>query len=247
MRMDIGNFPELDYACEEAINTLCTNLSFCGSKQKRIMVTSSRAHEGKTFIAMQLMRALAKLGKKVVLVDADLRRSVLNTHYNLEVMRGYGDGLANYLAGMCEAEQIVYMTDIYNARIIPVGRTVSNSLALLSDGRFGQLMESLSQTYDVVIVDAPPVGIVIDAAEIAKCCTGILLVVQYKETHRKELLDVKAQVEQTGCPILGAVLNNVSFDSYSSKKYYNKYYYSHYASDYYKPTKRTRAMPIEPK
>ncbi len=237
VKLGFANFPELDYACEEAIHTLCTNLSFCGEKEKRIMITSSRAHEGKSFIAMNLMRAMARLGKKVALVDADLRRSEIMMRYEAELLRGSGNGLANYLAGMCDMDEIVYMTDIYGGRIVPVGRRVSNSLALLTGGRFEKLMNALSETFDVVIVDAPPVGLVIDAAEIAKCCTGTLFVVQYNETRRRELIEARQQIERTGCEILGTVLNSVSFDSYSSKKYYNKYYYSHYSSSYYQPDK----------
>ena len=81
--------------------------------------------------------------------------------------------------------------------------------------------------FDYVIIDAPPVGTVIDAAEIAKYCDGTLVVVNYNTVHRQELIDVREQLEQTGCPILGAVLNMVEMDSFASKKYYYKshYYY----------------------
>ena len=83
------------------------------------------------------------------------------------------------------------------------------------------------------MVDAPPVGVIIDAAQIARHCDGTLIVVQYNSVSRRELLSVKNQVESTGCEILGAVLNDVAFDTLSSKKYYNKSYYSHYYSGYY--------------
>lgn len=237
-RMQIKNFPELDYACEEAINTLCTNLSFYGDKQKCVMITSCHANEGKTFISMNLMRSLAKLGKSVVLVDADLRRSVINSRYEVEVQKC--KGLANYLAGMCEADDIINITNIYDGRLISVGRQVSNSLSLLSGDRFPKLIDELTKNFDIVLIDAPPVGVVIDAAEIAKCCTGTLFVIQYNETRRKELQDANRQIERTGCPVLGAVLNGVSFNSYSSKKYYNKYYYSNYNSEYRKQDKHVR-------
>ena len=80
-----------------------------------------------------------------------------------------------------------------------------------------------------MLVDAPPVGAVIDAAEIAKSCDGILIVVAYNSVRRKELADAVQQLRQTGCPILGTVLNRVEFDSYMSKKYYYK---SHYYGNY---------------
>ena len=85
-----------------------------------------------------------------------------------------------------------------------------------------------------MLVDAPPVGMIIDAAEIAKSCDGVVFVINYNSVSRREMLEAKKQIERTGCQILGAVLNNVSFDTIASKKYYYKSYYNaHYESDYY--------------
>ena len=88
---------------------------------------------------------------------------------------------------------------------------------------------------DYVLVDAAPVGVVIDAAEIAKSCDGTLIAVQYNDVRRQELLDVKQQIEQSGCPILGTVLNQVDYDSYLSRKYYYRTYGKYgYYNRYYK-------------
>lgn len=156
----------LDYAGTEAINTLCTNLSFTGKDTKVIMMTSCQASEGKTFVSVNLMRTLAQLGKSVVLVDADLRKSIMNTRFDVRLPQN-AQGLAHYLAGMCPQEAILYDTNIKNAFYIPVGRTVSNSLALLSTPLLGELFRVLSSNVDYVIVDSPPIGTVIDPAEIA--------------------------------------------------------------------------------
>lgn len=82
--LTIGHFPPLSYACGEAINTLCTNLSFSGENIRKIMVTSCHAAEGKSYISMNIMRTMAKFGKSVVLVDADLRRSMISAKYSLQ-------------------------------------------------------------------------------------------------------------------------------------------------------------------
>ena len=227
--LKIGRFPRLDYAGGEAINTLCTNLAFTGENVKKIMVTSCHAAEGKSHLSMNMMRTLAKLGKSVVLVDMDLRRSVIDARFDLQ----YADlenrpGLAHLLAGRAEAERVIYQTNIPGAYMIPVGREVSNPLPLLNSERLGKLLDMLAQQADYVIVDAPPVGLVIDAAQIAKSCDGTLIVVGYNSVHRQELIHAKEQIEQTGCPILGAVLNQVEYDDYMSRKYYNKSYYSSY-------------------
>lgn len=235
--LTICRFPALSYACSEAINTLCTNLSFTGENMKRIMITSSHAAEGKSFLAMNVMRTMARLGKSVVLVDADLRRSAIMAHYGVqgENEKEPVKGLSHFLAGMVSEDEILYHTGIEGAYMIPVGRAVSNPLPLLVSPRFGELLERLARQVDYVIVDAPPLGAVIDAAEIAKACDGSLIVVGSNAVHKRELIGVKEQLEQTGCPILGTVLNQVEFDNYMSRKYYyyKSYGYKKYGSYYY--------------
>ena len=239
--LELNRFKPLTYACTEAINTLCTNLTFAGDNTKVIMFTSCQASEGKSFMTMNVMRTFASLGHKVVLVDADLRRSQIASRYGAKITSGQGMGLAHYLAGMCDAGEVLYQTNLPNAYMVPLGREVSNSLSLLSNDRLPRLLKLLRERFDYVIVDAPPVGVIIDAAEIAKCCDGTVIAVKYNNVSRRELTDVKNQIERTGCPILGVALNSVSFDSLSSKHYYHKSYYTHYESDYYKPTTQKKA------
>ena len=190
------------------------------------MVTSCHASEGKSFVSMNIMRTMARLGKTVALVDADLRRSMITSQYELEFENNdEAWGLSHWLAGMAEEEQIIYPTNISGAYIIPVGREVSNPLPLLVSPRFDSLLANLAQQVDYVIVDAPPLGAVIDAAEISKSCDGALIVVNHNSVRRQELLSVKEQLEQAGSPILGTVLNMVPFDNYLGRKYYYKSYY----------------------
>lgn len=226
----IGHFPPLGYAGNEAINTLCTNLSYSGRNVRKVMLTSCHASEGKSRTSMNIMRTMARLGKTVVLIDADLRRSVINSKYQMqfEGNESHPAGLANLLAGMSGIDEVLYRTNIDGAYFVPIGRTVSNPLPLLVTQQFGELLDYLAQNVDMVLVDAPPLGLVIDAAEIAKSCDGTLLVVDYNMVRRQELIDVRDQLEQTGCPILGTVLNRVEYDNYLSRKYYYKSYYSNY-------------------
>ncbi|NLF26714.1 MAG: CpsD/CapB family tyrosine-protein kinase [Clostridiales bacterium] len=235
--MQFKRFEKLDYAGNEAINTLCTNLSFAGSEVKRIMFTSAHVAEGKSFLAMQVMRTIGKMGRSVVLVDADLRRSVLVSRYGAQA-EGEAQGLAHFLAGLTEMENIVYRTNLPGACLIPIGRDVANPLPLLNSNRFPVLLDRLAQAFDVVLIDSPPVGMVIDAAQIAKHCDGVVFAVEFNSTRRHELKEARHQIEQSGCPILGCVINKVSFDSYSAKRYYNKTYYSHYNSEYHRKPER---------
>ncbi len=226
--LTINRFPPLTYQCAEAVNMLCTNISFSGANVKKILVTSCHQSEGKSFLTMNIMRTMSGLGKRVVLVDADLRRSAITTRYGLQFTEAKPLGLSHFLAGMADESMVVYATNIPGAYMIPVGRKVSNSLPLLNSDRFQSLLNSLNNQFDYVLVDAPPIGLVIDAAQIAKYCDGTLLVVGYNAVRRQELIDAKAQIDQTGCPILGTVLNQTAYDNYLSKKYSYKSYYSHY-------------------
>ena len=194
-----GNL-NLDYAGSEAFNTVCSNLTFSGKNIKKIVVTSCEPNDGKSFVAIQVAANMARRGKRVLLMDADLRLSVMNAHYEIQ-LSGAGYGLAHILSGQCMLEDAMYET------------------------------RSLGETFDLVIIDAPPVGLVIDAAEIAKSCDGSVLVLEYAKTHRRALAEAKQQMERTGTPILGCILNKVAMDRLSTKKYYSyggRYGYSKY-------------------
>ncbi len=227
--LSIKIFSPLSYAGAEAVNMLCTNLSFSGENVKKIMLTSCHASEGKSYLSMNIMRTMAKLGKSVVLVDADLRRSMIVQKYGIQFnAEEQADGLSHFLAGMADESSVIYETDITGAYMVPVGRKVSNSLPLLNSARFQRLLDDLADQFDYVIIDAPPIGMVIDAAQIAKFCDGTVLVVGYNTVRRQELIDARDQIAQTGCPILGTVMNMTEYDNYLSKKYSYKSYYSHY-------------------
>ena len=232
-QLKITKFPELDYAGSEAFNTLSTNLSFAGETVKKIMITSCHASEGKSYLSMNLMRTLAQRGMKVALVDADLRRSNIVSRLRMET-DGEMLGLAHYLAGHCNLDDCIYETNLYGACIMPAGRDITSPMTLIDTPYFGEMLDHLATQFDLVLVDTPPVGMVIDAAEIGRRCDGCVLIVNYNTTRRRELVEAKNQMEQSGCPVLGCVINKVTFDTLSAKKYYNKGYYNHYyKSGYY--------------
>ena len=223
----------LDYAGEEALNTICTNLAFSGRNLRKIVFTSNLQSEGKSWMAMHVLANLAQRGRKVGLVDADMCRSFLMQRYKMET-EGEVFGLAHYLTGQCELEDAIYETNLDGACLIPAGRDVTNPVSLVDTPFFKQMLDTLSEKFDMVIVDTPPIGMVIDAAEIAASCDGTVLVLDYNKTRIREIRECKRQMEQSGTPVLGCIINKVSFASLSAKKYYNKSYYSHYRSGYYR-------------
>ena len=172
----IGRIEVLDYAGTEALNAICSNLSFAGRNLRKILLTSATEGEGKSFLTMQIAQNLAKRGKSVCVVDADLRRSFMTKRYEMTT-NGEWVGLAHYLAGFNDLDDVIYQTNLYQICMIPVGRDVSNPVPLLDTPNFAEMLNTLAENFDLVLVDAPPVGLVIDAAEIAQNCDGAVFVV----------------------------------------------------------------------
>lgn len=233
--LEFSNFPQLDYVCNEAMNTLCTNLSYCGKDIRKIMITSRYAGEGKSYISINLLRTFSQLGKKIVLVDTDLRASGIQSDYQLRYSTQEHYGLSEYLSGICNLKEAIYQTNFPNAYMIPAGHEAPNPLQLLDTQAMSDLIEQLGEQFDVVLVDTPPAGVLVDAVALAKFCDGVLLVVGYCKGKQQEIGDVVENIKQTGCKVLGAVLNGVKFNSMSNRHHYysSERYASHYNKRYY--------------
>ncbi len=230
-KVDITNFPSLDYSANEAMNTLCTNLSYCGDDIQVVLFTSRYEQEGKSAITMNVMRSLASFGKRVVLIDSDLRCSTLARRYKFAYEQERPQGLAPYLAGMCALDEALYETNLPNAYIIPAGREVLNSLQLLTSPRYGMMIETLRQTADVILIDTPPVGVIVDALELAKYSDGVVIVVEYNKGRKQEIGEIVSSLTKAGSKVLGAVMNGVDLDSFRNRTYY---YRSERYSSYYR-------------
>jgi capsular exopolysaccharide synthesis family protein len=215
-----------DYFYEEAIKTLRTNLQFSGKSNKVVLLTSVHSNEGKSDISFNLAVELGKAGKKVLLIDADIRKSVYKSRYSIKEET---QGLSQYLSGQVEQiDQVVCKTNYDNLYMILAGPYAPNPTEMLGDEQFGQLLKAARQVFEYVIVDTPPLGTVVDAAVIAQYCDGALMVIESDSTSYRACQKVKNQLERSGCKILGAVLNKVSSKGRSS--YYSRYgrYYGAY-------------------
>ena len=211
-----------DYRTNEAYKTLRTNLEFSGADKKAIVLTSSTPNEGKSTVSLGLALSLSESGKRVLLVDADLRKSVLmGRHKVTESVKG----LSHYLSGQAQLSDVICGTQEDNMFVIFAGIIPPNPSELLGSERFAELIRRTKNDYDYVIVDAPPLGSVIDAAVIAKACDASVLVVAANTVSYKFIRTVKSQLEKTECPILGVVLNKVNM---KQNRYYGKYYGNYY-------------------
>ena len=215
-----------DYFYEEAIKTLRTNIQFAGMDIKTITVTSCYPNEGKSDIAFQLAKEIGNMNKKVLFVDADIRKSSMVSRYQVKQKV---TGLSQYLSGQAGRNEIFYNTNFPNLDIIFAGPLAPNPSELLEQVSFEALMEFERSFYDYVIVDTPPVGNLIDAAVVAKQCDGAILVIESGLVSRRVAEKAKDQLEKSGCRVLGAVLNKVDVrkDRYYSR-YNSKYSYYYY-------------------
>lgn len=204
-----------DYVSNEAFKALRTNLLFSGSDVKTILVTSSNEDEGKSTISTELSKSLADAGKKTLFIDADMRKSVILK--NNDSVKG----LSELLLDMCSVEDVIFTTQNENFDVMFSGHFPPNPVEILGGEKLGILLNNLKEKYDYIILDTPPVGMVIDAAVIASHCDGALLIIASRKTSRKAAKEAKEQIERSGCRILGAVINEVDK---SSSSYGNKYY-----------------------
>lgn len=214
-----------DYLTNESFKTLRTNILFSGADVKTIVITSSRENEGKSTISAELAKSLAETDKRTLLIDADMRKSVL-LRRNSTLQNFYG--LSEFLSGQSELDSTLYNTQNPNFDVIFSGHFPPNPVELLGSKRFKKLLSDAKEVYDYVIIDSPPLGSVIDAAVIASSCDSAAIVITPGKITVKECSDVKEQLEKSGCKILGAILNDVYANrtKYNKKYNYQKYEYS---------------------
>lgn len=219
---------EGNYFYKEAMKTLRTNLQFSGKNYKTIVVTSAQPGEGKSNICFHLAVEMAKTGKKVLLVDADMRRSSYLSRYEIPEKV---NGLSQYLSGQVEKlNELVCRTNYENMYMILSGPYAPNPTEMLGDAQFEEMLKATRQVYDYVFVDAPPLGPIIDAAVIGQFCDGALMVIESDTVSYRACQKIKNQLEKSGCRWLGAVLNKV--DTKGSRYYGSRY--GRYSYDKYK-------------
>lgn len=210
---------DLTFQTSEAIKMLRANIQFSGYGLNTIAVTSCYANEGKSFVAFELARSLADLGERALLLDCDIRNSVLQS--KLGVVERM-PGLSDFLVGKAQIGDILCKTNQPHLHIIFAGSVSPNPAELLSEELFEHLCEALKKKYDYIIMDTAPLGLVIDAAIVAKQCDGTIFVIKAGNTERKQALQIKARLEAARIRILGVVLNEVEEkqDNYKHYGYY---------------------------
>ena len=224
---------ELPYQITEQIKYIRANIQFCGDEKKVILFTSTTASEGKSSLTLELAQSMAELGKRVLLVDADLRRSTLKSKVaNREAVRL---GLSHYLSGLANLDESLCVTDEPVMYMLLAGPVPPNPAELLAGRRLDALLDWGRKQFDYILVDTAPLGTVSDAALLARKCDGAVVVIEAAKIPYRAVQGVVQQLRDANCPVLGAVLSKV--ENASSRNYkYTKYADQYTADD--KSTKK---------
>lgn len=207
---------------EEYYNALRTNIQLSGDNLKVITISSVEPNEGKSTTSTNIALAFARAGYKTLLIDADIRNSVMSGVFK---SRERITGLTDYLAGTQDLSNGLCETNVENLFMIQSGAVSPNPTALLQSTNFELMIETLRKYFDYIIVDTAPIGVVIDAAIIVQKCDASILVTETGRTKRRDIQKAKVQLEQTGVPFLGVILNkfDVKREKYGSYGTYGSY------------------------
>lgn len=212
---------ELTFAASEAYKLLRTNLMFFSPEEngRVIGITSSTVGEGKSTTSINLAYALAESGKKVVLIECDMRRPTIARRLRFDG----SPGLSNLIVGRAAPSDVLRTSTIHeNLSVIPAGDIPPNPSELLGSERMRMTIESLAADYEFVLIDLPPVTAVSDALVAASLLDGILVVVRQGICTRHALHETMRQLQVVSDKILGFVYTCAGDEK---KGYYNKRYY----------------------
>jgi len=212
----------------EALRSLRTSLHFAMMEAKNniIAISGPSPGVGKSFISVNLASVLAQSGKKVLIIDADMRKGYLQTQFGLK----WDDGLSDYLSGRLNLEQVTKTTKVEGLNLITRGQIPPNPSELLMHSNFSKLVEEVSNAYDIVIIDTPPILAVTDPAIVSAHTGTTLLVARFGQNHLREIELTRSRFEQNGIDVKGLVLNDVVKKASNAYGYYGYYNYE-YKSD----------------
>lgn len=213
----------------ETFRTLRTNIQFMNTNQQMhtLLITSTLPGEGKSLITANLAVTFAQTGKRVVLIDADMRKG---RQYNIFDIPSK-PGLSNYLSGVDENNEIqkekdifrsIHRTEIKNLYVMPAGSIPPNPSELLVSTQMVQLLEELKKVFDMILIDGTPSAVVTDSIILSRIVDATVIVASYKQTRKDNLERIVKNIQNVGGKVTGVVLNKIPV---SGKSYEQSYYY----------------------
>ena len=213
----------------EAYRSMRTNLAFARAQQspQAIVVASPGPSDGKSTTVANLAITFAQQGQRTLLIDADLRRAVLDKAFSTP----RSPGLTEVIIGEASLEDAVHETAVPNLSLVASGRFPPNPAELLGSVRMQEILHEAKAQFDVVLLDSPPLLAVTDAAVLATMVDGVVLVVRTERTKRDAVRRALGHIHSVRGRLLGAVLNDVDLRSGAYYGSYGHYYYSYYGTD----------------
>lgn len=205
----------------EAYKSIRTKILFSSTEEhplKAVLLTSPGPQEGKTTTICNLGIAMAQNKKKVLLVDADMRKPRLHEVFNKE----NDTGLSSFLCGQAGMDEIMQKTEIENVSLVSGGTIPPNPSELLMTNKMKEFIAKAREKFDMVLLDSPPIAILTDAAIISSIADGVILVIESGKTSKRTLLHVSKLISGAKTKVIGTILNKISVTSS------NYYYYAHY-------------------
>ena len=222
------------FIVKEAYNAIRTNLLFSqqGEKCPIFVITSPTANNGKSINAINMAISLAQMGKRTLLIDADMRNPTIHRMFSIPVK----NGLSEILAGLTD-NITVSKTDVENLSVLTTGKIPPNPTELLSSSRMDKLLDFVKAHYDCVFIDTPPVNLVTDSTSFSSKATGYILVIKSVTTDIQEVKVTVSTLQHINANIVGFVLNDVNaknkrYSLYYKKGYRSKYGYYNYNYSY---------------
>ena len=220
--LHIYAFPAADQCFQSGIDQLCAKLACNHSAGTVCMITSRYTGEGKSVVAMNVLKQLSTMKKKVVLVDVNMRTTCLRDQFGLVYAGESMLDMIDYLTGRCSVSQVLYPTSMPNGYIVPSKVINDGQISLLSSSRMGELLDTLKQSFDVILLDVPAAGMYPDATVLAGYCEEALLVVEYDRGSSNDIPMTAQKILSSGCRNISAVINRIPFRSYLARRYYYK-------------------------
>lgn len=216
---------ESSFLVKEDYATLRTNISFSlpGEGGKCIAITSSSQGEGKSTTSINLAISYAQLGKKVLLIDTDMRLPTIASRLHIKEDEKQKSGLSHLLIGECTEEEAVHRLEEDQIYVITAGRIPADPTRLLSSVEMESLLKRLKESYDIVILDCPPINVVVDACLMASYVDGYVLVVKHEQAEYRGVSSMINQIKRANGNILGFAYTNVPLE----EKRYGGYRYGY--------------------
>ena len=220
--------PNLNFAAAEAYKRLRTNISFSlpsnKGKCKVIGVTSDLKGEGKSTTSLNIAYTFSQTGQKVLLIEGDLRLPNIAKRLGLHSK----PGISNLLAGQCSGNDVLQRCSfLERVHVITAGDIPPNPAELLASDQMKQTIDALSQVFDVIILDLPPVTVVTDAAIASKLVDGMVIVVRQDYCDKRSMAETVRQLRFSDTKIIGFVVTGAEPEKKKYKKYYKKNYDSY--------------------